>query len=100
MRRAKIYFAPCLAYGQNLLADLSHPVWFTLILAWLLLTILFSLFVVVRHVESLAVILPLAVNGLVLPNYTSSSPDQTFSSIQEAFLMIVSVALYGIFLTI
>ena len=169
-----------LVYGQNLLADLSHPVWFTLILTWLLLTILFSLFAVVRHAESLAeklgeplgtlvltlavtgievmiivaamstgkgsptlardamfavimimlngmvgltlligglkykeqdynlqgansflaVILPLAVIGLVLPNYTSSSPDQTFSSIQAAFLMIVSVALYGIFLTI
>ena len=27
----------------------------------------------------LAVILPLAVIGLVLPNYTSSAPDQTFS---------------------
>ncbi len=169
-----------LAYGRSLLADLSHPVWFTLILSWLLLTILFSLFAVVRHAECLAeklgeplgtlvltlavtgievmiiiatmsagkgsptlardamfavimimlngmvgltlligglrykeqdynlqgansflaVILPLAVIGLVIPNYTSSSPDQTFSAIQAAFLMIVSVALYGIFLTI
>ena len=50
-----------LAYGQNLLVDLLHPVCFTLILAWLLHTILFSLFVVVRHAENLAVILPLAV---------------------------------------
>lgn len=169
-----------LVYGQSLLADLSHPVWFALILTWLLLTIVFSLFAVVRHAESLAeklgeplgtlvltmavtgievmiiiaamstgkgsptlardamfavvmimlngmvgltlligglkykeqdynlqgatsflaVILPLAVIGLVLPNYTSSSPDQTFSTIQAAFLIIVSVALYGIFLTI
>lgn len=169
-----------LVFGQRLLADLSHPVWFTLILTWLLLTILFSLFAVVRHAESLAeklgeplgtlvltlavtsievmiiiatmstgkgsptlardamfavimialngkvgltlligglkykeqdynlqgansflaVILPLAVIGLVLPNYTHSSPDQTFSSIQTAFLIIVSVALYGIFLAI
>ena len=48
----------------------------------------------------LAVILPLAVIGLVLPNYTRSSPDQTFSPIQAGFLIIVSVALYGIFLTI
>src|SRR5665811_1169134 len=48
----------------------------------------------------LSVILPLAVIGLVLPNYTSSSPDQTFSPIQTAFLIIVSVALYGVFLTI
>ena len=169
-----------LIYGKNLLADLSHPVWFTLILVWLLLTIIFSLFAVVRHAECLAdklgeplgtlvltfavtgievmiiiatmstghgsptlardamfavimialngtvgltlligglkykeqdynlqgansylaVILPLAVIGLVLPNYTSSSPDQTFSSIQTAFLIIVSLALYGVFLTI
>jgi Ca2+:H+ antiporter len=48
----------------------------------------------------LAVILPLAVIGLVIPNYTRSSPDQTFSTIQAAFLMLVSLALYGIFLTI
>ncbi|MCR4302783.1 MAG: hypothetical protein NUV63_00960 [Gallionella sp.] len=169
-----------LGFGQSLLADLSHPVWFALILTWLLLTILFSLFAVVRHAESLAekfgeplgtlvltlavtgievmiivatmstgkgsptlardamfavimimlngmagltlligglkykeqdynlqgansflaVILPLAVIGLVLPNYTSSSPDQTFSPIQTAFLIVVSLALYGIFLTI
>lgn len=167
-------------FGQSLLADLSHPLRFTLILAWLLLIILASLFAVVRHAESLAeklgeplgtlvltlavtgievmiivatmstgqgsptlardamfaiimimlngtvgltlligglkykeqdynlqgasaflaVILPLAVIGLVIPNYTSSSPDQTFSPIQAAFLIIVSVALYGIFLTI
>ena len=167
-------------YGQDMLADLSHPVWFTLILTWLLLTIVFSLFAVVRHAESLAdklgeplgtlvltfavtgievmiiiatmstghgsptlardamfavimialngtvgltlligglkykeqdynlqgassylaVILPLAVIGLILPNYTSSSPDQTFSAIQTAFLIIVSLTLYGIFLTI
>ena len=169
-----------LVFGQSMLADLSHPARFTLILTWLLLTILFSLFAVVRHAESLAdklgeplgtlvltlsvtgievmiiiatmstghgsptlardamfavimialngkvgltlligglrykeqdynlqgansflaVILPLAVIGLVLPNYTISAPDQTFSSIQTAFLIIVSVALYGVFLTI
>jgi Ca2+:H+ antiporter len=169
-----------LAFGQSLLADISHPVRFTLALAWLLLIILSSIFAVVRHAESLAeklgeplgtlvltlavtgievmiiiatmltgkgsptlardamfavimialngtvsltlligglkykeqdynlqgatsflaVILPLAVIGLVLPNYTISAPDQTFSPIQTAFLIIVSVALYGIFLTI
>jgi len=169
-----------LVFGQRLLSDLSHPVWFTLILTWLLLIILFSIFAVVRHAESLAeklgeplgtlvltlsvtgievmiivatmstgqgsptlardamfavvmivlngmvgltlligalryheqdynlqganaflaVILPLAVIGLVLPNYTNSSPDQTFSPIPAAFLTLVSVALYGVFLTI
>lgn len=169
-----------LVYGKSLLADLSHPVWFALILGWLLLIILFSVFAVVRHAESLAqklgeplgtlvltlsvtgievmiivatmstgegsptlardamfavimivlngmvgltlligalryheqdynlqganaflaVILPLAVIGLVLPNYTHSSPDQTFSPVQAAFLTLVSVVLYGVFLTI
>jgi len=48
----------------------------------------------------LAVILPLAVIGLVLPNYTSTGADKTFSTIQAIFLIVVSVALYGIFLTI
>ena len=169
-----------LVFGRDLLADLSHPVWFTLILTWLLLIILFSIFAVVRHAESLAeklgeplgtlvltlavtgievmiiiatmstgkgsptlardamfavimivlngmvgltlligalkyheqdynlqgansflaVIMPLAVIGLILPNYTNSGPDQSFSPIQAAFLTLISVALYGIFLTI
>lgn len=169
-----------LIYGPRLLADLSHPVIFTCMLTWLLLTILFSAFAVVRHAESLAeklreplgtlvltlsvigievmiiiatmstghgsptlardamfavimivlngmvgltlliggikykeqdynlqgansflaVILPLSVLGLVLPSYTSSSADQAFSPIQAAFLIVVSLALYGIFLTI
>jgi len=169
-----------LVFGQSLLADLSHPVWFTLILTWLFLIMLVSVFAVVRHAESLAerlgeplgtlvltlsvtaievmiivatmstgkgsptlardamfavimivlngmvgltlligglkyreqdynlqganaflaVILPLAVLGLVLPNYTVSSPDQTFSTLQATFLTLVSVALYGVFLTI
>ena len=166
--------------GQSLLADLSHPLWFTLMVTWLLLVILASLFAVVRHAESLAkklreplgtlvltlavtgievmiivaamltqhgsptlardamfavvmimlngmvgltlligglkykeqdynlqgansflaVILPLSVIGLVLPSYTTSSPDQTFSTIQATFLIVVSLALYGVFLTI
>jgi Ca2+:H+ antiporter len=169
-----------LVFGSSLLSDLSHPVWFTLVLNWLLLIILFSVFAVVRHAESLAeklgeplgtlvltlsvtgievmiivatmstgqgsptlardamfavimivlngmvgltlligalkyheqdynlqganaflaVILPLSVIGLVIPNYTHSSPDQTFSPLQAAFLTLVSVALYGVFLTI
>ncbi|HWI12794.1 MAG TPA: hypothetical protein VNT02_01015 [Burkholderiales bacterium] len=169
-----------LVYGQSLLSDLSHPVWFTVILTWLLLIILFSIFAVVRHAETLAqklgepvgtlvltlavtgievmiivatmstgegsptlardamfavimivlngmvgvtlligalkyheqdynlqgasaflaVILPLTVVGLVLPNYTRSSPDQTFSPAQAIFFALVSVVLYGVFLTI
>jgi Ca2+:H+ antiporter len=47
----------------------------------------------------LAVILPLAVLGLVLPNFTSA-PGGTLSILHEAFLMLMSIGLYGIFLTI
>ena len=47
----------------------------------------------------LAVIVPLAVLGLVLPNFTSA-PGGTLSVLHEGFLMLMSVALYGIFLTI
>jgi Ca2+:H+ antiporter len=169
-----------LRFGKSLMSDLSHPVWFTLTLGWLLLIILFSVFAVVRHAESLAqmlreplgtlvltmavtgievmiivatmstgkgsptlardamfavimivlngmvgltlligalkyheqnynlqganaflaVILPLTVIGLVLPNYTHSSAEQTFSPVQAGFLSLISIVLYGIFLAI
>jgi Ca2+:H+ antiporter len=48
----------------------------------------------------LAVIVPLAVLGLVLPNFTSSSPGPTFSPLQAGFLALMSIALYGVFLAI
>ena len=48
----------------------------------------------------LAVILPLAVIGLVLPSFTRSAPDQAFSPIQAGVWALVSVALYGVFLGI
>jgi len=47
----------------------------------------------------LAVILPLAVVGLVLPNFTSA-PGGTLSMLHELFLIFMSVALYGVFLAI
>lgn len=47
----------------------------------------------------LAVIVPLAVLGLVLPNFTSA-PGPTLSALHGGFLMLVSVALYGVFLAI
>jgi Ca2+:H+ antiporter len=47
----------------------------------------------------LAVIVPLAVLGLVLPNFTSA-PGGTLSALHEGFLMLMSVALYGVFLAI
>jgi Ca2+:H+ antiporter len=48
----------------------------------------------------LAVIVPLAVLGLVLPNFTESSPGGTLSTLHEGFLILMSLALYGIFLAI
>lgn len=48
----------------------------------------------------LAVIVPLTVLGLVLPNFTVSSPGPTFSRLQGAFLALMSIALYGVFLAI
>ncbi len=48
----------------------------------------------------LAVIVPLAVLGLVLPNYTTSSPGPTFSPLQAAFLIVMSLGLYAVFLGI
>jgi Ca2+:H+ antiporter len=48
----------------------------------------------------LAVIIPLAVLGLVMPNYTISSPGPTYSAHQSIFLIIMSLGLYGVFLAI
>ncbi|SRR6266540_233460 len=48
----------------------------------------------------LAVILPLAVLGLILPSFTVSSPGPTLSPRQAGFLIIMSVGLYGVFLGI
>ena len=47
----------------------------------------------------LAVIIPLAVLGLVLPNFTSA-PGGTLSPLHEGFLILMSVALYAVFLAI
>jgi Ca2+:H+ antiporter len=48
----------------------------------------------------LAVIVPLAVLGQVLPNFTVSSPGPTFSPLHSTFLIVMSVGLYGVFLAI
>ena len=48
----------------------------------------------------LAVIVPMTVLGLVLPSFTVSSPGPTLSSLQAAFLILMSVGLYGVFLGI
>jgi Ca2+:H+ antiporter len=46
----------------------------------------------------LAVIVPLAVLGLVVPNFTEKTPGPVLSPFQAAFLGILSVGLYGVFL--
>jgi Ca2+:H+ antiporter len=48
----------------------------------------------------LAVIVPIAVLGLVLPNFTLSSPGPTYSTVHEVFLIVMSLGMYGVFLTI
>src|SRR5207249_1229347 len=48
----------------------------------------------------LNVIMTLAVLGLVLPNFTTSTSGPTFSTEQEIFLVVMSLLLYGIFLLI
>jgi Ca2+:H+ antiporter len=46
----------------------------------------------------LAVLVPLAVLGLVLPNFTVSTAGPTLSSLQAAFLVVMSTGLYSVFL--
>lgn len=46
----------------------------------------------------LVMIVPLTVLGLILPNFTRSTPGPTLSTFQMVFLSIVSVAIYAIFL--
>src|SRR5881398_347012 len=48
----------------------------------------------------LNVIMTLAVVGLVLPNFTTTTSGPTFSTEQEIFLVVMSLLLYGIFLLI
>ncbi len=113
--------------GERWFADLSGALWFSFLLAWLFAAILISAFAVVmivmngmvglalvlgglRHHEQnynlqganafLAVIVPLAVLCLVLPNFTVASPGPSYSALQSAFLVIMSLVLYGVFLAI
>ena len=48
----------------------------------------------------LVMILPLTVLGLVLPNFTKTTPGPTLSKFQMVFLSIMSVAIYAIFLVV
>jgi Ca2+:H+ antiporter len=46
----------------------------------------------------LAVILPLAVLGLIQPNFTVTTPGPVYSPVQATFLSLMSLVLYGVFL--
>ena len=46
----------------------------------------------------LVMILPLTVLGLVLPNYTRTTPGPTLSTFQMVFLSLMSVGIYAVFL--
>lgn len=46
----------------------------------------------------LVMILPLTVLGLVLPNYTRTTPGPTLAPFQMVFLSLMSVAIYAVFL--
>jgi Ca2+:H+ antiporter len=48
----------------------------------------------------LAVIIPLAVLSLVLPTFTRSAPGPALSTVQEMFLVVASLGLYGVFLAV
>ena len=48
----------------------------------------------------LVVIIPLAGFGLILPDFTTSTSDQSLSNFQAAFLVLMSLGLYLAFLLI
>ena len=48
----------------------------------------------------LSVIVSLAVFGLVVPNFTFTTPGPTFSGPQEGFLVVMCIGLYAVFLAI
>ncbi len=49
---------------------------------------------------TLGVIIPLTVFSLILPNYTMTTAGPTLSVAQEAFVAVVSLGLYGVFLAV
>jgi Ca2+:H+ antiporter len=51
-------------------------------------------------VAYLALIVPLAVIALVLPNFTLSTPDATLSGVQTFFFALFTALLYGVFLAV
>src|ERR1700761_1952217 len=74
-----------LVFGKSWLADLSNPLWFTLMLVWLFAVIMAAAFAVVHHAESLAIRLGEPLGTLVL----------TLSVIGIEVMMISAVMLTG-----
>ena len=177
---SSLTMAAFMLYGKAWLAEHGYPAWFALMMAWLLGAILLSAFAIVRHAESLAIILgeplgtlvltlsiigvevlmisavmlagdgnptmardtmtsvimillggmaglslllgglrhneqsynlqgaqaflaliiPLAVLGLVVPNFTISTEADTLSTFQSVFLSIMSLGIYTVFLAV
>src|SRR5271168_2762623 len=48
----------------------------------------------------LSLIVSLTVLGLVMPNFTEASPGPTLSAFQSVFMVVMSIAIYGVFLII
>ena len=48
----------------------------------------------------LVMIIPLAVLGLILPNYTRATAGPTLSTFQMVFLSVISIGIYGVFLVV
>ena len=74
-----------LFFGSGWLADLSSPVWFGFMFLWLFAVMLASAFAIVRHAESLAILLGEPLGTLVL----------TLSIIGVEVLMISAIMLSG-----
>lgn len=74
-----------LLFGKTWLADLTNPLWLAFVLIWLFVVILLSAFAIVRHAESLAVLLGEPLGTLIL----------TLSVIGIEVMMISAVMLTG-----
>ena len=72
-------------FGKTWLAELTNPAWFGFMLLWLFSVMLLSAFAIVRHSESLAILLGEPVGTLIL----------TLSVIGVEVLMISAVVLTG-----
>jgi len=96
-----------LVFGNVWLADLSHPQWFGVMLAWLFGAIFVSAFAVVRHAEALAVrlgepygtlVLTLSMSGMEMMMITAVmySGASESSLARDTMFAIVMIVLNGL----